>query len=224
MVERVGDGEFQAQGGLEDWRVVLGQAEARFRATTFSAALALVQRIGEAAEAADHHPDLDLRYPGVVHVAMSTHEVRGLSERDVALARTISQLAAEAGAAATPLAGARVEIAIDALDIPAVVPFWRAALGYVDHPATPPGTPADALVDPARVGPPVWFQQMDSPRPQRNRIHVDVSVPHDVAADRVEAAIAAGGRLVTDDFARSLWVLADPEGNELCICTWQDRE
>ena len=65
---------------------------------------------------------------------------------------------------------------------------------------------------------------MDAPRPQRNRIHIDVTVPHEVAESRIAAAIAAGGRLVTDEYAPAFWVLADPEGNEACVCTWQDRE
>ncbi|HET9600995.1 MAG TPA: VOC family protein [Acidimicrobiales bacterium] len=40
----------------------------------------------------------------------------------------------------------------------------------------------------------------------------------------MDAAVAAGGVVVTDQYARSWWVLADPEGNEACVCTWQDRE
>jgi 4a-hydroxytetrahydrobiopterin dehydratase len=79
------------------------------------------------------------------------------------------------------------------------------------------------LVDPLGRGPTVWFQQMDAPRPQRNRLHVDVVVAHDVAEERVAAALAAGGTLVSDDRARAWWVLADREGNEACVCTWQDR-
>jgi 4a-hydroxytetrahydrobiopterin dehydratase len=64
---------------------------------------------------------------------------------------------------------------------------------------------------------------MDEPRTERNRIHIDVLVPHDVAGQRVKDTIAAGGRLVSDAQAKAFWVLADPEGNEACICTWQDR-
>jgi 4a-hydroxytetrahydrobiopterin dehydratase len=70
----------------------------------------------------------------------------------------------------------------------------------------------------------VWFQQMDAPRPQRNRIHIDVSVPHDQAQARLEAALAAGGRLLSNAAAPAFWVLADPEGNEACITTWQARD
>jgi 4a-hydroxytetrahydrobiopterin dehydratase len=65
---------------------------------------------------------------------------------------------------------------------------------------------------------------MDAPRPQRNRIHFDIVVAHDEADRRREAALAAGGTLVSDDAARAFWVLADAEGNEICICTWQDRD
>ena len=67
------------------------------------------------------------------------------------------------------------------------------------------------------------FQQMDEPRTDRNRFHLDISVPHDVAERRVAAAIAAGGTLVSDRRAKAFWVLADADGNEACICTWQDR-
>lgn len=223
MVARIADGDFEGRAGLDDWRVVLGAAHGRFRASTFAGALDFVRAVGEAAEAADHHPDVDLRYPGIVHVVLTTHAAGGLSERDVSLATTISALAAGAGLTVEPSVPVAVEVAIDAIDIDAVRPFWKAVLGYVDAPSIPAGATVDVIVDPARIGPPFWFQQMDEPRPQRNRIHLDVSVPSDVAEARVEAAIAAGGRLVTDQYARSFWVLADAEGNEACICTWQDR-
>jgi 4a-hydroxytetrahydrobiopterin dehydratase len=94
-------------------------------------------------------------------------------------------------------------------------------LGYADEPGSE--LPA-ALIDPSGRGPAVWFQQMDAPRPQRNRIHIDVDVPHEAAAARIDAALAAGGHLLSDDAAPAYWVLADPEGNEACICTWQGRD
>jgi 4a-hydroxytetrahydrobiopterin dehydratase len=89
-----------------------------------------------------------------------------------------------------------------------------------------PGDPGygAGLVDPAGQLPPIWFQQMDTPRPQRNRVHFDITVAHDEAEDRVRAAVAAGGTLVNDSFARSFWVLADAEGNEACVCAWTDRD
>jgi 4a-hydroxytetrahydrobiopterin dehydratase len=148
---------------------------------------------------------------------------------EVALAGRIAEAVAGRGLRLDPgLGGAAprtvqsVEIAIDALDIPRVRPFWRAVMAYADEPDG--GGPADAIVDPLGQGPAIWFQQMSEPRPQRNRIHLDVSVPHDEAEARIEAALAAGGHLVSEAYAPAFWVLADAEGNEVCVCTWQGRD
>jgi 4a-hydroxytetrahydrobiopterin dehydratase len=223
MVNRVTATEFHGRNDLPDWRVLLGRIEAGFRARSLDTASAFIRQVAEAAEEADHHPDVDLRYPGYVHVSLITHATRSLTDADVALATTISALAAEAGLASEPTTAVGVEVAIDALDIDAVLPFWRTILGYEDEPPRSAGGQVFAIVDPLRIGPAFWFQQMDAPRPQRNRIHLDVTVPHDVAEERVAAAIAAGGHIVNDGSARAFWILADSEGNEACICTWQDR-
>ena len=97
------------------------------------------------------------------------------------------------------------------------MPFWRAVLGYRQ-------VGDEDLVDPHARGPSIWFQQMDAPRPQRNRIHIDVFVPHDQAEARVAAALEAGGHLVNDEFAPAWWTLADAEGNEVDIATWMGRD
>ncbi|HEX6075955.1 MAG TPA: VOC family protein [Micromonosporaceae bacterium] len=97
--------------------------------------------------------------------------------------------------------------------------FWRAVLGYANRPDS-----SGELNDPHCRWPTVFFQQMDAPRPQRNRIHIDVWVPHDQAEARVGVAIAAGGHLVTDQHAPSWWVLADTEGNEACVATWMTSD
>jgi 4a-hydroxytetrahydrobiopterin dehydratase len=208
--------EFSSSEGLDDWRVVLQGAHAEFAAGSFPAAASLVGAIAEAAEAAEHHPDLDVRYPDRVRVVLTTHATGGLTDADAALARRISDLAARAGATPVPTVAQAVEIAIDTMDADRIRPFWAAVLGYEDR--------NGSLVDPARLGPPMWFQQMDAPRTDRDRFHIDVSVPADVAEQRVAAALAAGGVLVTAEHARSWWVLADADGNEACVCTWQDRD
>ena len=208
--------QFSAADGVGDWRVVLGEVQATFRAPSFPAAGRLVAAIADAAEAADHHPDVTLAYPGRVRVALSTHAVGGLSTHDVDLARHVSQLAADAGATAEPAAGQVVEIAIDTMDADRIRPFWAAVLGYRVQ-------DDGSLADPRGWGLPVWFQQMDEPRTERNRFHLDVNVPHDEADARIAAALAAGGTMVSDARARAFWVLADADGNEACICTWQDR-
>ena len=128
-----------------------------------------------------------------------------------------------------------LEIAIDAMDIGKVRPFWQAVTGYVGE--VGPSDLTAGLIDPLGRGPAIWFQQMDEPRGRiggqersdpgnviRNRIHLDVDVPHDEGEARVRAAIAAGGTLLSDARAPAFWVLADPEGNEACVCTWQGRD
>jgi len=207
--------EFAALDGLDDWRYLLGAIHATFFAGSFPAAAKLVVAFTDAAEAAVHHPDIDVRYPGRVHVVLTTHAAGGLTTLDVDLAREFSAIAAAVGAGSEPQSASAVEFALDTLDADAIRPFWAAVLGYREV--------GGNLVDPRRIGPPMWFQTMDEPRTERGRFHIDVTVPHDVAVARTEAALAAGGRLVTDRYARSWWVLADADGNEACVCTWQDR-
>ena len=199
-----------------DWRVVRGNASTHFRTGSFAAGVALVDAIGKLADAANHHPDVDLRYRGVT-VRLRTHSEGRLTERDVALARQISDAARELGIPVDLTGLQAVQVAIDALVIPEVLPFWRAVLGYEDE-------DDEDLFDPRREGPPFWFQQMDAPRPQRNRIHIDVYVPHDQAEARVAAALAAGGHVVSDENAPGWWTLADAEGNEVDVAPWPDRD
>ncbi|MFZ4719206.1 MAG: VOC family protein [Ilumatobacteraceae bacterium] len=193
------------------WRTIVHTAHAEFRAPTFADAGRLIGAIAAAADVADHHPEVSLRYPGIVRVALSSHDAGGLTGRDERLARTIDQLAEEHRAEPLTVSTQVVTIAIDTMDADRILPFWKAAFAYRDA--------GGALVDPAGVGPAIWFQQMDEPRPQRNRVHLDVYVSADQAEARVAAVVAAGGTLVTDRFAPSWWVMADADGNEACICT-----
>jgi 4a-hydroxytetrahydrobiopterin dehydratase len=207
--------EFATISGLDEWRFVLGAIHAEFRAGSFPAAAGLVAVIAEVAEAADHHPDLAVRYPDRVRVSLTTHAIGGLSDIDVEVARTISVVARQAGATSEPRTPQVLELAIDTMNADAIRPFWAAVMGYQER--------NGSLVDPLGHGPGIWFQEMTEPRPQRNRIHFDISVSHDEAEARVAAALAAGGTLVSAEFARSWWILADADGNEACVCTWQDR-
>ena len=222
MTTLVSAAEFTALG-LDDWRVIRSGVEANFSCGSFSEAGRFTADLAALCDERDHHASIDVRYPDLVHVMSTTHFKNALTDRDVALATAISDLARDRGYRSTPRDSMVVEIAIDALDIDAVLPFWQAVLGYVpEH--TGEGDRVDAIIDPEGLGPNVWFQQMTEPRNDRNRIHLDVNVPADIADERVAATIAAGGRLVSDDQAKAFWVLADAEGNEACLCTWQDRD
>jgi len=199
-----------------DWRVVRDAASTHFRTESFAAGVALVDAIGTLADAANHHPDVDLRYHGLT-VRLKTHSAGGLTERDVALAGQITDAARELGVPVDLSGLQMVQVAIDALVIADVLPFWRAVLGYEQE-------DDEDVADPDAQGPPFWFQQMDRPRPQRNRIHIDLYVPHDQAEARVAAALAAGGHIVSDENAPEWWTLADAEGNEVDVAPWPDRD
>jgi len=209
------------------WRLLLGTLCASVPVASLArgtdVAAAAVAACGEDA---DRHLRVDLR-PDRVELSLQHRAIGATTGRDTELAHAISARLARLGAAvAPPVSSATearpvqlLEIAIDALDIAAIRPFWKAVLGYADEPGD-----TDAITDPAGQLPLIWFQQMDAPRLQRNRIHLDISVSHEEADARIAAALAAGGRLVSDAQARAFWVLADAEGNEVCVCTWQDRD
>jgi 4a-hydroxytetrahydrobiopterin dehydratase len=196
-------------------RAGIAHLQLHIQAPTFADAVTLVTDVAAVAEELDHHPDVDLRYRDVTF-RLATHSAGGVTELDVDLARRIVALATAQGATPLPPAD-RFEIGIDTEDGPALRPFWKAVLGYREQ-----RTPQDGveLVDPDGQGPTVWFQPMDPPRHGRGRVHLDVYVAggREACEQRVADALAAGGRLVTDEFAPDWWVLADGEGNEACVC------
>jgi 4a-hydroxytetrahydrobiopterin dehydratase len=208
--------ELSAAVGDDGWRLILGdlctQAAAGSLRQSAEAAAALA-----GVELAETDPRLDARQDRLLVTLAGAFRDGGADPAVVADARRLTTRLRELGLTPEPARSQTGEIAIDALDIPAVLPFWRAVLGYVDESDV-------AIIDPAGKGPSFWFQQMDTPRPQRNRVHIDVVVPHDQARSRIDAALAAGGRIVGDAEAPAFWVLADREGNEACVCTWQARD
>ena len=191
-------------------RPVPGALRTRFATGNFVAGLDFVTRVTEAAEEANHHPDVDLRYPHV-DVALSSHDVGGMTQRDVDLARRIGEIAAGLGAAADPSAVTVVEIGLDTADEDQIRPFWAVVLGGEQQ--------GDSVVDPAGAVPSVWFQDTEPHEVPRQRFHLDAWVAADEAEARIAAALAAGGTLVSDEHAPSHVVLADAQGNKACVCT-----
>jgi 4a-hydroxytetrahydrobiopterin dehydratase len=216
MTEKL-TGQQVLEADLADWRLMLRSLHTRFATGDFATGLELVGRIGAHAEELDHHPDVDLRYPHV-DVRLTSHDTGGVTSRDLELARRVSAAAADLGVSAEPSAVSLWELALDTADHAAIKPFWRAVLGYADN-----ATSGDELDDPGGVWPNVWFQGTDPHDAPRQRFHLDVWVPHDVAEQRVADALDAGGTLVRDAEAPSFWVLADADGNKACVCTWQER-
>jgi|SRR4051794_20250402 4a-hydroxytetrahydrobiopterin dehydratase len=202
-------GQFHAADDVEDWRCLYHLVSAHFRTDSLAQGIQLVDEIGRIAGGAEqHYLTIDLRSAGVTV---------SLGRRDIALARQISAAAKELDIPADPTAVQVVNVTLDALVGADVLPFWQALLGYRQ-------IGDDYLSDPLRRGPGFGLQHMDAARAQRNRMHLDVAVPHDQAEARISAALAAGGHLVSDAHAPKWWVLADNEGNEACVATWIGRE
>lgn len=211
------------------WRYVLGVVRTRVQVRSLRQAAEVAGRIAaECGAEADGSLLMDVRQDRL-DLTLQNLAAGSVTTDEAELARQISAVVRDLGLVTDARVGTAavrsvqlLEVAIDAMDIAAIRPFWRAVLGYGDEPGR--SGPQAAIVDPVGQGPAVWFQQMTEPRPQRNRIHLDVSVPHDEARHRIDVALAAGGTLVSDARAPAFWVLADAEGNEACITTWQGRD
>ena len=205
--------DFLAAEGVDDWVVLHGGATAVFR----------VRSLGEAArlaEAVAKVPGLEgsgvlLTMADASLTVRLSRDLWQLERRHVELARAVSAVARAHGAAADRAAVQEVQLAIaakrDAIDLG----FWRAVLGYVPM-------ADDNAVDPLGHGSTVWMQELDEAKPLRHAMHLDVSVAREHVTARLQAALAAGGRIVDKSHAPSSWTLADRAGNRVCICAWPD--
>jgi 4a-hydroxytetrahydrobiopterin dehydratase len=222
MTDGMSPTQFHESEGVEDWRVIGDGACAHFRAGSFAASARLVQAISQLPGVEDHKPDVDLRHDGVtVRLITYDGDYYGMSQRDVEMARQISAAARRLGLTADPSAVQSLLVIPGATSTAEVIPFWRAALGYEPR----RDSPAEDLVDPRGRGPGFWFEQMRQPRADGGgAIHIATWVPYEQAAGRIAAALAAGGRMVRDQFAPSWWTLADAAGNEIDIATTRGRD
>lgn len=211
-MKQITEGEFSAAEGVDGWRALYWGVKTLFDTGDFATGARFVAAIAAEAEAMNHAPIIELRIDSVT-VQLITIDVGGISDLDVELARRINAVASGMGLVPTP-AVQQLEIAFDAAEPDAVADFWRAALGYVQ---VAPGL----LIEPNLAGPAFSFHDKAYVTP-RNRIHVDISVPHDQAEARVAAVLDAGGRLLSDKHAPGYWSLIDAEGNVADIATWQD--
>lgn len=203
--------------GLTDWQGLPEIIAARFLTGSFTAGLALTNAIGEAAEAANHHPDLTLTYP-YLDVHLTTHDAGAVTDADLALASRISALAAEAGVKADPAIPTVFELGLDTAHKDAIAPFWSALLT-----GSPDNVVGDDIVDPTGQVPLLWFQECEEHEVPHQRLHVDLSIPAAEAPARIRAAVAAGGTIVDTEAEPRFTVLADSDGNRACICTLKGR-
>jgi 4a-hydroxytetrahydrobiopterin dehydratase len=205
----------RALAELPGWVRLDGRLLVALESPDFPAAVRLIEAIAHEAEELDHHPDLQLRSSRVV-CAVSTHSLGGLTDKDLALARRIVDVARQLGAVPAPPLAQVVRLRLDCTDVDAVAPFWATALQLTPR-AQDQGEPGRHLADesgslelvltPAQAAAP------------GGRMHLSVEVPISAASDRVGAALSNGGQLRDASHAPAWWTLLDAEGNELCVCT-----
>jgi 4a-hydroxytetrahydrobiopterin dehydratase len=220
--DRMSPKQFRESEGVEDWRILADGACAYYPTASFTAAARFVRAISELPGVDDYRPDVDMRRDGVtVRLLTISDDYWGMTQRDVDMARQISTAARALGLTANPAAVQSLLIIPGALVTAEVMPFWQAVLGYEPR----RDSPDEDLVDPHGRGVSFWFERMDEPRPDGGgAIHVAVWVPYEEAQERVAAALAAGGRMVRDEFAPASWTLADAAGNEADIATTMGRD
>jgi len=211
-------GQQIADENLTGWANILRGLQTRIRTKDFVTGLAIVNRIGTAAEEMDHHPDLDLRYSRI-DVRLSSHDADGVTDRDIRLAREITAIAEAVGAEVECVSVSKLEFGLDSARGSVIAPFWAAVLGG-KHVG---GDDWNDVVDPYDAFPLIWFQPAGESEPQQ-RWHPDVWIDPAQVQPRIAAALAAGGTLVSDERAPAFWVLADADGNKVCLCTWQQRD
>jgi 4a-hydroxytetrahydrobiopterin dehydratase len=214
--------EFRESEGMAEWPVLSDGACTFFRTGSLAEGARLVAAIGALPGIDDHAPDIDIRHDGVtVRLVTRSADWYGMTQRDIEVARQVLAVAGAQGLTADASAVQSFLVVPGAPDITAVMPFWRAVLGYEPR----PDSPAEDLVDPHDRWPGFWFEQMEEPRADGGgAIHVAVWLPFDQAEARVKAALAAGGRIVRDDFAPAWWTLADAAGNECDVATSMHRD
>ncbi|MEV1293388.1 VOC family protein [Pseudonocardia sp. NPDC049635] len=133
----------------------------------------------------------------------------------------------------------KLQISLDATDPHALARFWAAALGYQveDHTEV-----VDALLAAGRIaedeivvdgdrrafrdvaachgpGPRIFLARVPEPKTAKNRMHLDLQVGPDAAAEEVARLVALGAEVLwtTSDRGPVTTTLRDPEGNEFCV-------
>lgn len=205
--------DFLAAEDLTDWVVLHGGAVAVFRTNSLIEAAGL-------AEAVALVPGVDgigalLTIADEQLTVRLTRDVWDLEQGHIDLARAISVEAKEHGAITDRSRVQEVQLAVSGLPDTVDVGFWRAVLGYAP-------LADDSVADPLGHGSTVWMQNLDPAKPLRHAMHIDVSVALEHIDERLEAALAAGGRIVDDVDAPEHWTLADRAGNRVCLCAWPD--
>ena len=208
--------------GLAEWRTLAQRLHTRYRVADANAAAALLSDAVSVASEASLTAHLEATLAeGRLDLRVATDEGPGgvwLTDDDVRLARVLSEVATRHGAVAAPGEVTQVEMGLDTARRDSLAPFWGVVLT-----GTTDGVVDDSVFDPTNRTSSIWFQETEPHETPRQRWHPDVWVPPEVADERIASAVAAGGTVVDDSEAPSFTVLADAEGNRVCVCTVLDR-
>ena len=204
---------FLAAEGVDDWVVLHGGATAVFRVGSLPEATRLAEAVAEAPGFEGSGSLLTIADSRLT-VRLS-RDILQLEPRHLDLARAVSAVARAHDAVSDRAAVQEVQLAIAAKPDAIDVGFWRAVLGYRQ-------SADDNAVDPLGHGSTVWMQELAAAKPFQHAMHVDVSVAREHVRARLDAAVAAGGRIVDDSNAPSWWTLSDRAGNRVCIAGWPD--
>lgn len=217
-----------AEAGLTDWRKLAQGLHARFAVDSFGAGARFITAVAGAGDEVGHHPRASIG-PGYVDLKLSSpdavyqddegteHVVEWMTQKDVDLARRISEIAAEQHLDPDPASVSVLELGLDTSRSGTIAPVWAALLtGRPESQGL--GTPSDEIRDAAGRVPNLWFGDVDENGGAGQRFHLEVYVPPEEAERRIAAVITAGGTVVDDSESPSLTVIADQDGNKGVIC------
>lgn len=210
-----------AEAYLADWRKLAQGIHARYLIDDFAVGARFIAAIGKRAEGhfpkvsiGDGYVDLKLVSADAIYRDGDTeHIVEWVTQKDIDLARKITDIATGLGLTADPAAVSHIELGLDTENAATIAPVW-AALLTGDPASQGHGSPSDEIRDPAGRVPNLWFGDA----PEGQRFHVEVYVAPETRDKRVAAAVAAGGTVVDDSSAPGLTVIADQDGNTGVIC------
>jgi 4a-hydroxytetrahydrobiopterin dehydratase len=220
MTEPIKMRDFLAQA--PDWRIVSDGAVAFYATDSLAKSAKFVAALADIPGFAEHRYAIDLRGDGVsVRLVTLNEQMLGLTQRDLELAHLVSDAARAHDLAADPSQVQSILVVPGAPTRADIMPFWQTVMGYVPR----LDSPDEDLIDPHDRGVALWFEEMEETRPGGlGAIHMAVWLPIELAQARVDAALAAGGTLVRDDYAPAWWTLADKYGNEVDVATVAYRD
>ena len=213
------------QARLTDWRKLAQGLHARYVVADFAAGARLLAAVADTVEdlgdhlratVGDGYVDLKLISLDAVYRdgEGTDHTVEWVTQRDLDLARQISEVAAEHAATPDTAGIMNIELALDTAHEDRVAPFWSALMTGGQE-AQGRGTIGSDVRDVAGRVPYLWFQQTEEHETPRQRFHLDVFVPREHADARIAAALAAGGVVVSEE--EGFTILADADGNKACV-------